>query len=312
MGWRGLMLTLLGGALLALPFVLPLFYVLLSMEIIILSLFSLSLNLLVGYTGMVSFGHAAYFALGAYTVGLLVKEVGVAMPWAFLAAPVVAALGAAVFGFFCVRRTHAYFVMLTLAFSQILWAITHKWYGLTGGDNGIIGIWPARWIAAPEHYYYFVLAVAGACTLVLWRLVESPFGYTLQAIRENPQRAEFIGVPVRRYQFIVFVIAGFFAGVAGALFAYFNGSVFPEFAFWIKSAEPLVAVIIGGTYYFWGPVAGSVVFKLLDTLITRYTEHWQIVLGALILLIVLVFPTGVTGFDLQKVWWRRRWNRSRS
>ena len=289
-------LAALSAALLAAPWVLSIFWIYLVVEILILALFATSLNILMGYGGMISLGHAAYFGLGAYSAALLTKRAGWAMAPAFLVSPLAAALGALVFGFFCVRLTRAYFIMLTLAFAQILYAVIYKWYDLTGGENGLSGVWPSGVLAAPRNYFYFTLLVSGLSLGAIYRIVSSPFGYALRAIRENPVKAEFLGIPVRRYQHIAFVISGLFAGIAGSLFAFFNGSVFPELAFWTKSAEPLVTVIIGGQQSFWGPVVGAVVFKGLEIVITRSLTYWQLVLGCLVLLMVLVFPQGLTGF----------------
>lgn len=292
-------------ALIAAPWLLSTFWIYLLIEIMVLALFATSLNILMGYGGMISLGHAAYFGLAAYSAALLVKRGGWTMGPAFLASPLVAAVGALVFGFFCVRLTRAYFIMLTLAFAQILYAVIYKWYDLTGGENGLPGVWPSGILAHPRNYFYFTLVVTAASLGAIYRVVSSPFGYTLKAIRENPLRAEFVGVPVRHYQLIAFVISGFFAGIAGTLFAFFNGSVFPDLTFWTKSAEPLVAVIIGGQYSFWGPVLGAAVFEGLEILITRSLKYWQLVLGGLVLLIVMVFPQGLTGG------WPARWRRAR-
>lgn len=297
-------LLALSLALVAAPWVLSTFLIYLLIEMLILSLFATSLNILIGYGGMISLGHGAYFGLGAYTAALLVKRAGWGMPWAFAVSPFAAALGALVFGFFCVRLTRAYFLMLTLAFAQLLYAVIFKWYDLTGGENGLSGVWPTGLLATPQRYFYFTLLVVTLSSAAIHRVIFSPFGYALRAIRENPLKAEFVGIPVRRHQLIAFVIAGFFAGIAGALFAFFNGSVFPDLAFWTKSAEPLIAVIIGGQYSFWGPMLGAVVFEGLEIVITRLLEYWQLVLGCLVLLMVLAFPQGLTG--VRRGLWRRR------
>lgn len=294
----------LAVALIAAPWLVSTFWVYLLLEILILALFATSLNILMGYGGMISLGHAAYFGLAAYSAALLVKRAGWAMAPAFIVSPFAAAAGALIFGFFCVRLTRAYFIMLTLAFAQILYAVIYKWYDLTGGENGLSGVWPSGALATPRNYYYFTLVITAGSLGAIHRIVSSPFGYALRAIRENPVRAEFIGVAVRQYQLIAFVISGFFAGIAGTLFAFFNGSVFPDLAFWTKSAEPLVAVIIGGQYNFWGPVLGAVVFEGLEILITRSIRYWQLVLGGLVLLILLVFPQGLTG--VRRSFWRRQ------
>ena len=294
-------LAAVGVALLLLPQVLSPYNTLIATSILILSLFSVSFNLLLGYSGLACFGHAGYYALGAYTAALLQTKLGVPMPLAFLAAPVVATGGAFVFGYFCVRRTHAYFIMLTLAFSQILYAIAFKWYDLTGGDNGVRGVYPPEELMTPVGSYYFTLIVAVVCIATVYRIAHSPFGAILQAIRENPQRAEALGIAVRRHQWAAFTIAGFFAGVAGALAAYYQRSVQPDYAFLVKSSEPLIATMLGGANYFFGPVVGSIIYVLLQRLVTRVTDHWLLVIGVLVAAIILWFPAGLLGINLRRI-----------
>lgn len=292
----GLVLAMVGAILLvALPLVLNVFWLFLLTDVLIFALFALSLNLLMGIGGMPSFGHAAYYALGAYTAALLTVKLGLAMPLAFAAGPLVAALGAAIFGYFCVRLTQSYFIMLTLAFAQLVFAVVFKAYYITGGENGLPGIRPLPELSSPLSYYYFTLVVVAVCTFVLYRIAHSPFGYCLRAMRDNARRAEFVGLPVWRYRWYAFIIAGLFAGVAGTLFAFYNGSVSPQAAFWTTSARPFMAVIIGGTGTFWGPVAGATVLQVLETQLGRFTEHWQLVLGLITLCIALFFQRGLGG-----------------
>src|SRR5712691_12257622 len=212
------------------PLVLPHFFLQLLTEIAIIGLFATAFNLLMGFGGMVSFGHAAYFALGAYAAALLVKKAGVPMLLALPVAPLVAAAGALLFGFFIVRLSHTYFAMLSLAFAQIVFTVIFKWKSLTGGDDGLLDVWPPAVLKSPRAYYYFTLIVVGLCLLALRAIVDSPFGYALRSVRENPRRARFIGIDVRRHQLVAFVISGAFSGLAGGLFAFYNGSVFPDFA----------------------------------------------------------------------------------
>lgn len=281
-----------------LPLFVSFYWVQLATEIAISCLFALSLNMLFGYTGMISFGHSAYYALGAYTSALLVTKAHWTMPESFAAAPFVAAVGALGFGFFCIRRSGAYFVMLTLAISQVLYAAIYQWYDLTGGDNGVIGVLPSSAIASPITYYYFTLLIALLAGYGIYRIVNSPFGYALKTIRENPRRAESIGINVKRCRLIVFVTAGFFAGIAGALYAFFNAAAFPTYSFWLKSAEPLIAIILGGPYHFTGPILGAIIVKLAETLLTRYTKYWMLILGLVMVSLVLFFRRGLTGiFD---------------
>jgi branched-chain amino acid transport system permease protein len=294
------------AALLVLPAILPSFLVVVMTEIAIVALFATAFNLLMGFGGMVSFGHAAYFALGAYGAALLVTKASWPMLLGLAAAPFVAAAGALFFGFFIVRLTHTYFAMLSLAFAQIVFTVVFKWKGLTGGDDGILNVWPPAWLKSPLAYCYFTFLVAGLGMLALRAIVDSPFGYALRAIRENPRRARFIGVNVRRHQLLAFVLSGFFSGLAGGLFAFFNGSVFPDFAFLTKSFEPLVVALLGGIQSFFGPLAGAVGFKILETFIARqWPVYWPLFLGSAVVLVVIALPGGFVGL-LQRRAWRPR------
>ena len=286
-----------------LPLVAPAFFVVLGIEIAIVALFATAFNLLMGYGGMVSFGHAAYFALGAYTAALLAKKAGVAMLLALAAAPVVAGVGALLFGVFIVRLTATYFAMLSLACGQIVYTIIFKWTGLTGGDNGLLNVWPPPLFKSPLVYYYFTLAVVGASLLLLHAIVTSPFGYALRAVRENPRRARFVGVDVRRHQLLAFTLSGVFSGLAGGLFAFFNGSVFPDFARFDKSFEPLVVALLGGMHSFFGPLAGAVGFKLLETFIARqWPVYWPLVLGSVLIAVIVLLPQGFVGLVEGRGW----------
>ena len=286
------------------------FYTFLANDMVIWALFATSLNILVGYTGLVSFGHAAYFGIGAYATGLLMKKLGVSFLIAFPAAGVIAGLCALVFGFFCVRLTRIYFAMLTLAFAQIVWAICFKWNEVTGGEQGMPEIpYPSfDWVdrvavvlpfvggyRTSDYFYFTCLLLVAACFWMLRRIVGSPFGRMLTTIRENAERAEFIGVNVRRYQLAAFVTAGAFAGFAGALFGIFNRGVFPDFAYWAKSAEVLIMAILGGMGHFWGPAVGAAVLILLNQQITAYTQYWPFILGSILIVLLFVFPGGIVG-----------------
>ncbi len=282
-------------ALVALPLVLPTFWVSIAVEIFAFALFAASLHLLMAVGGMVSFGHAAYFGVGAYGAALLLQLVGLPMPLAFLAAPLVAALAAVLFGYFCVRLTSIYFAMLTLAFAQIVYAIVHQWDEVTGGDNGLLSVWPAAWLASPARYYYWALVATVAGVVLLRRVTASPFGLTLRAIRDHARRAEALGVNIRALQWTAFVVAGFVAGLGGAVFVFLKGSVFPVYTESPMSVQPLVMVLLGGVASPSGPLIGAAVYKLLDTVITRYTDYWQLVLGAILVALVLVFPRGLAG-----------------
>ena len=287
--------AVLAVVLLGLPLLLPTFWVWMAVEIFAFALFAASLHLLMGMGGMVSFGHAAYFALGAYGAALLLEMAGWPMPLAFLAAPFVAMLGAALFGYFSVRLTSIYFAMLTLAFAQIVYAIVHQWDAVTGGDNGLLSVWPAAWLKSPVRYYYWTLAFAGAGVVLLRIVAASPFGLALRAVRDHARRAEAVGISIRTLQWTAFVVAGFFAGLAGAIFVFLKGSVFPVYAESPMSVQPLVMVLLGGVGSPSGPLIGAAVYKLLDTLITRYTEYWQVGLGGILIGLILAFPRGIAG-----------------
>ena len=291
---------------LSLPWIGSRYDTFLGTQIAIYSLFALSLNLLLGTTGLVSFGHAAYFGIGSYACGILMKIVAVPFWLAFPAAGLIAALFAAGFGFFCVRLTKIYFAMLTLAFSQIVWAVCFKWNDLTGGDQGLPDVpFPdLDWIAAlpgfdrmriAEQFYVLALVLVALSVAALRRLTGSPFGRVLTTIRENPERAAFIGVNVRLYELAAFTIAGGFAGLSGALFGIFNRGVFADFVFWSKSADVMIMTILGGMHHFWGPAVGALVLTLLNQQITAYTEFWPFVLGTILIVLLFVFPGGILG-----------------
>jgi branched-chain amino acid transport system permease protein len=276
-----------------LPRLVPPVVVVQATDVLIFVLFALSLNLLIGYAGMLSLGHAAFFAVGGYSTGLLVKYLGTAMPLALMAGPMAAALAALVIGFFCVRLSHAYFIMLTVAFGQLIYTVIWKWRELTGGDDGLIGIMPAPALASSSAYYSFVLAVVLAAVVVLHRVGQSPFGRALRAIKDHPRRAEFIGIHVRRYQLGAFVLAGTFAGMAGALQVFFHRGMFPNAAHWLTSSDAFTAVVLGGTGYFAGPIVGAALFKGLAIAVPRVTEYWFFFLGIAILLVALGRPQGL-------------------
>lgn len=282
------------------------FYLYLGTDIAIMALFAVSLNLLLGYTGLVSFGQAAYFGIGAYTCALLVTRTSVPFIPSLLAGGLLGAAAALLFGFFCIRLTQIYFAMLTLAFAQIVWAAAFKWNSLTGGDTGLTGVPFPALLDSPVRFYYFTLVVVATSLALLRRVVGSPFGRMLVTIRENPERAEFIGVHVRRYELAAFAMAGFFAGIAGGLFGIFNHGVFPDFIYWTKSAEVLIMTILGGMYTFFGPAVGAGILLSLNMLVTSYTEYWPLVLGLVLAALLFLFPGGVLGFLEARLVRRRR------
>jgi branched-chain amino acid transport system permease protein len=304
--WRVPWTLLIFLAALILPWVGSRYDTFIGTQIAIYSLFAMSLNLLLGTTGLVSFGHAAYFGIGSYGCGILMKMLGVPFWLSFPAAGLIAAAFAVVFGFFCVRLTKIYFAMLTLALAQIVWAICFKWNDLTGGDQGLPDVpFPdLAWLGSlpgfqrfriGELFYVLTLVLVALCIAVLRRLTDSPFGRVLTTIRENPERAASIGVNVRAYELAAFTIAGGFAGLSGALFGIFNRGVFADFVFWSKSADVMIMTILGGMQHFWGPAVGALVLTLLNQQITAFTEYWPFVLGTILVVLLFAFPGGILG-----------------
>lgn len=281
------------------------FWIYVATEILILGLFAMSFNLLHGYMGQISFGHAAFFGLGAYATGLLMRYFKGAAGTAeltyldfflsLLAGPPVAALGALAVGYFCVRLTGIYFAILTLAFGELLYYIVFSWYGFTKGDDGVQGLLPPAAFQDPVVFYYFTLAVVIVALLMMWRIVQSPFGFILRTLRDNQRRASFLGVNVRAHMLTNFVIAGAFAGAAGALWGPFQRSIAPGLLGWQESGIAVFMALIGGAKFFVGPLLGSVVYTFLHAWITIYTVYWSLTIGLIILVIVIFAPGGLLG-----------------
>ena len=287
------------------PFVIDPFQVLTLTYGLIAAIGALGFNLLLGYTGLLSFGHSAFFGAGAYTVAFLVKYLKVASMELFLAGSVlVSAILSLLFGYVCVRYTRIFFGILTLALSQVLWSLAFKLFWVTGGTDGLRVPTPTILGAAAiddkmeflaHRYYYYVLAAFAICVLLMWVIVHSPFGKALQAIRDNETRAEFIGIRIRRYRLIAFVISGIFTGVAGALWAPLNGLVSPEVLVWTFSGEIVFMTVLGGFRTFVGPIVGAVAFTYLKTYAVGFTVYWQLLLGTVLVVLVLALPTGIMG-----------------
>ncbi|HUP09630.1 MAG TPA: branched-chain amino acid ABC transporter permease, partial [Caldimonas sp.] len=274
-------------------------------DLLVAALFAASLHFIMGPGGMHSFGHAAYFGLGAYAAALGVRALGMPMELALVAAPIAGALGALVFGWFCVRLTGVYLAMLTLAFAQIAWAGVYQWDSFTGGSNGLTGVWPAAWLADKTRYYELTLALVAGAVFLLWRVLHAPFGYAMRAGRDSPLRADAIGIDVKRLQWAAFTVAGLFAGLAGGVFAFSKGSISPETLGVGRSIDALVMVLLGGIRTLAGPLVGAVTFTWLHDAVARNTDYWRAVLGAIILLLVLLFPAGIVG-SIKALDWRRR------
>jgi branched-chain amino acid transport system permease protein len=271
----------------------------LLIDLLVAVLFASSLHFIMGPAGMHSFGHAAYFGLGAYGAALLVRSMNLPMEVALVVAPAMAAFGAFVYGWFCVRLSGVYLAMLTLAFAQITWAICYQWDSVTGGSNGLTGVWPSEWLADKKMYYYLTLTLVAAAVLLMHRILYSPFGYGMRAARDSVLRADAIGIDVKRLQWVAFVLAGTFAGLAGALFAFSKGSISPESMYVGKSIDGLVMVLLGGLQTLVGPIVGAVTFTWLHDTVARNTDYWRAVLGGIILILVLLFPQGIVGFAQQ-------------
>ncbi|NLC34834.1 MAG: ABC transporter permease [Alcaligenaceae bacterium] len=277
-----------------------------AQDMLIAVIFAVSLHFMMGLGGMVSFGHAAYFGLGAYGVALAFKSLGWGMAASLLAAPVLAGVAALLFGWFCVRLAGVYLAMLTLAFAQIVWSVVYQWDAVTGGSNGMIGVWPETWLSG-DAWYWFVAVVTIAVVWLVRRLAFSRFGLALRAVRDSALRADALGMDVRRVQLAGFCIAGVLAGVAGGLFVFSKGGVSPETLMVGTSVDALVMVLLGGIQQLAGPVVGGVAFTAMRDYFVGITEYWGALFGAVILLIVMVFPQGIAGqFARWSAAWRRR------
>ena len=304
-GFAGLVL-----ALLLLPLGTNQFQLFLLTRIAILTLFAMGFNLVFGYGGLLSFGHAAFYSAGAYTAGFVLKAypsllVGVA------GGVVVAVILGVVIGFFSVRHLDIYFSMLTLAFGMLIYSLVWK-SGFTGGDNGLIEI-PRAPLVLPGleipmtpigHYYEFVIVITIVVLAVLWRIVHSPFGVVLRGMRENPERVEFAGIPMRRYRLIAFVLSAAIAGLAGTLLGPLENTVGPESAHWATSGEPVLASLLGGASTFSGPIVGAILLVLIKEIMERYTPYWLLAMGMVLVVLVLSFRGGIVG-SLRALWQKR-------
>ncbi|MDB4836980.1 ABC transporter permease [Marinomonas sp.] len=270
-------------------------------EIFIAVLFAASLHFVMGPGGMHSFGHAAYFGLGAYGAALLVVTWKLPMEIALITGPLLAVLGALVFGWFSVRLSGVYLAMLTFAFAQIVWSIVYQWDDVTGGSNGIFGVWPSDWLSSSTALYYLTLLIVLVGVLVLRRVLFAPFGLALRAARDSALRADAIGIDVKRIQWAAFVVAGLFGGIAGAVYVFSKGGISPEAIGVARSIDGLVMVLLGGVQTLIGPIVGASVFTWLHDAVARETDYWKAVLGMIILLIVLLFPAGIVG-TLSHLW----------
>jgi len=303
--------------LLAIPHVLPPYQTILLSYGLIMAIAALGFNLLLGYTGLLSFGHSAYFGVGAYAAAFLVKYLDVRSMELFLLGGVLAAaVASALFGFICVRYTRIFFAILALALSQVLWSLALKLFWVTGGTDGLRVPTPTflggllqppadKLYFLSNTYYYIVLVVFFLCTALMWVIVNSPFGKGLQAIRDNETRAEFVGVEVRKYRWVAFLVSGIFTGVAGTLWVPLNGLTTPDILYWTFSGEIVFMTVLGGFRTFAGPIIGAVVFNYLKTYAVGVTVYWQLLVGAVLVVLVLSMPSGIVG-TAQWLWQRLR------
>jgi branched-chain amino acid transport system permease protein len=292
--------------LLGVPFWMPLVggYIALGTRVIVLGLAAMSLNFLLGFTGVLSFGHAAYFGLGAYGTGLALKFLTNSTPLALVAGILLGGIAGAVLGALIARRRGVYFAMVTIAFGQVFYFIAFRWSSLTGGDDGLngfkrqpihLGVWTADILNNATLFYYFVLLLFALAVALMAFLLHSPFGHTLIAIRENERRARFLGIPVGQHIWLAFTISCFFVSLAGGLNALLNNFADPTMLNYTQSGEIVIMAVLGGMRSFWGPLAGAAVFVVLQDYLSSVTTNWMSFLGAIFVLMVLFFPRGVLG-----------------
>jgi branched-chain amino acid transport system permease protein len=295
-------------ALALLPFFIGLYQIQLLTYGLIAAIAALGFNLLLGYTGLLSFGHSAFFGIGAYVVAFLLRDAGIhSMELYILIGLPITAIGSALLGYICVRHTRIFFGILTLALSQVLWTLAFKFFWVTGGTDGLRVARPTLLAGTLSFtgrdafqrfihgYYYYVLAVFAVCVVLMWVIVHSPFGKALQAIRDNETRAAFLGLRIRRFRWMAFLISGTFTGLAGILWAPLNGLTTPDVLYWPFSGEIVFTALLGGFRNFTGPIVGGIVFTYLKTYAVATTEYWQLLLGVVLVLLVIVLPTGIVG-----------------
>lgn len=304
--YLGLGLSITGIVLLlAIPSILSQYYVYLLATVFTTALLASSLNLVLGYGGLLHLHHGVFYGVGAYTVAIVMTKTSWPFAVAIVLGPLIAGLIAFLIGWFCVRLRGLYFGMLTLALGQLVWAIVYRWNALTNGDNGIHAIPVPEFLRSVNAVYYTTLIVLSVSLVILYMITKSPFGLTLLATRDNPVRSESVGINVKKHRLTAFVIAGFFAGIAGVLFVLVERSVAPSLLFWSKSAEILIMCLMGGLTVFMGPTIGAGILVLLSMIVGLYTEYWLLVLGLLLLILVLFLPQGILWFLVESYGKRR-------
>jgi len=289
-----LVVAILIGLLACLPWFTPAFFTVLATDVIVFCLFAASLHFILGLGGLVSFGHAAFFGGGAYVAALLVNYANTPMELAFLLAPLGAFMLAIIIGWLCLRLSGVYFAMLTLAMAQLVWSLVFQWDEFTGGDDGLVDIWPSQWLRDTTAYFYFTMVVGIGGILLLRHIAHTPFGYALRAARDSVRQAEATGIHTKRIQWLAFAFAGAMAGISGALFVFSKGSVFPVELEIAKSFDGLIVVFLGGVKTLSGGVVGAATLSLVQDYITRF-EYWRLALGLLIILVVIIAPNGIVG-----------------
>jgi branched-chain amino acid transport system permease protein len=287
------LLPLLAAVIVAAPLVVTDFWVFVLIEALVFALYAVTFNLLLGYGGMIAFGHAAFFGIGAYTLAVLLRKAEFPVLLAAALSPVMAGFCGAIVAYFCLRLRGIYLGMLTFSFQMLAYTVVFKWYDLTGGDDGLSGLTFPGPLGTPRGFYYLTFVVIALALYFLWRLVNSPFGSALKAQRSNDSKSLAIGINTALVRWLAFVIAAFFAGLAGALFALASQSVFPGWLNWTSSAVPIVMTILGGMQSFIGPIIGALIYVVLQTVLTGITEYWALVMGIIIIAIVMALPGGV-------------------
>lgn len=285
--------------LLILPPFVPRFFVYILALIYVTSLLAMSLNFLVGHGGMFQFHHAVFYGVGAYTAALILTKAHLPFWVGFLAGPIAATIVGLGIGWFCVRLTRLYFGMLQISLGSLVWAVVFRWYSFTGGDDGIHGLPMPPLLSSLNRSYYFILLILAISLIILYLILKSPFGSTLQAIRDNPGRCAAVGINVQRHQLLAILIATFFAGIAGVLFVVLERSVFPDLLFWVLSLEIFIMCLLGGWFTFAGPILGAAITVGLRTFVGIYTEYWTLILGIILILLIFFLPEGVMGYFLE-------------
>jgi len=286
--------------LLVLPPIIPRFYTYILTLMFVMGLLAMSLNMVLGHGMIFQFHHGVFYGVGAYTVALMLTKTSLPVWLGFAAAPIAAAVVGLLIGWFCVRLTRLYFGMLQIALGSLLYVIVFRWYDFTGGDDGIYGIPMPSILSSSKNSYYFILIIVAISLMLIYLILKSPFGTTLEAIRDNPQRCEAVGVNVRRHQLGAIVIATFFAGIAGVLFVVLEKFVHPDLLFWVLSLEIFIMCLLGGWFTFTGPLLGAAIMMALRTFVGIYTEYWTLILGVILILLIFFLPEGVMGYFLAK------------